>query len=100
MSLCFNDDKAYNKAASNTIVAHCPSLCTEQMDVKQYLCIQVLPFLFDYKLGRIDSPLPQCSVVVVVSPMASLMVDQATSLRFRGVSAAWEVWRNCKSGKL
>ena len=44
--------------------------------------------LFDYKLGRIESPLPQRSVVVVVSPLVSLMVDQVTSLRLRGVSAA------------
>ena len=52
------------------------------------LCFQVLPFLFDYKLGRMDSPLPQHSVVVVVSPLVSLMVDQVTSLCLRGMSAA------------
>ena len=52
------------------------------------ICFQVIPFLFDYKLGRIESPLPQRSVVVVVSPLVSLMVDQVTSLRLRGVSAA------------
>ena len=40
------------------------------------VCFQVLPFLFDYKLGRIESPLPQRSVVVVISPLVSLMVDQ------------------------
>ena len=51
--------------------------------------VQVIPFC-DYKLGRIESPLPQRSVVVVVvvSPLVSLMVDQVTSLRLRGVSAA------------
>ena len=52
------------------------------------ICFQVIPFLFDYKLGRIESPLPQRSVVVVVSPLVSLMVDQVTSLCLRGVSAA------------
>ena len=51
------------------------------------VCFQVLPFLFDYKLGRIESPLPQRSVVVVTSPLASLMVDQVTSLCNRAVSA-------------
>lgn len=45
-------------------------------------------FLFDYKLGRIVSPLPQGSVVVVVSPLMSLMVDQVSSLHNREVSAA------------
>ena len=50
------------------------------------ICFQVLPFLFDYKLGTVDS---NCrSVVIVVSPLVSLMVDQVSSLRALGVSAA------------
>jgi len=49
------------------------------------LCYEVLPFVFDVKLGRVDSV---NSVVIVVSPLVSLMVDQARSLRARGVQAA------------
>ena len=33
------------------------------------VCFEVLPFMFDMKLGRVDS------LVVVVSPLVSLMVD-------------------------
>ena len=43
---------------------------------------KVLPFVFDDKLGRHDS------VIIVVSPLISLMVDQVTSLRRRFVRAA------------
>jgi len=47
------------------------------------ICYEVLPFLFDCKLGKSES-----SIVIVVSPLVSLMVDQVASLRSRGVSAA------------
>ena len=49
------------------------------------ICYQTLPFVFD-KMSR------KCaaggSVVVVVSPLISLMEDQVASLRKRGVNAA------------
>ena len=46
------------------------------------LCYEVLPFLFDDKLGKDNS------VVIVVSPLISLMVDQVQSLRRRSIRAA------------
>ncbi len=52
------------------------------------ICYQVLPFLFSSKLGRsIASPTEQC-VVLVISPLISLMIDQVTSLQSQGVRAA------------
>ena len=46
------------------------------------LCYEVLPFVFDDKLRKLDS------MVVVVSPLISLMVDQVVNLRRRSVEAA------------
>ena len=46
------------------------------------LCYEVLPYVFDYKMET-DS-----SVVLVVSPLVSLMIDQVRSLKTRGVPAA------------
>ncbi len=51
------------------------------------LCYQLLPFLIDYKLGNTDAPLVVRSVVLVVSPLVSLMIDQVRSLSSRGVPA-------------
>ncbi len=48
---------------------------------------QTLPFLFDKKLDRISSLPSKRSVVLVLSPLVSLMVDQVTSLHDHGVSA-------------
>jgi superfamily II DNA helicase RecQ len=48
------------------------------------VCYQALPFMFDHKLGRSTNR----SVVLVVSPLVSLMVDQVNSLRSIGVGAA------------
>ena len=48
------------------------------------VCYQALPFMFDHKLGRSTNR----SVVLVVSPLVSLMVDQVKSLRAIGVGAA------------
>ena len=47
------------------------------------MCYQALPFVMDYKLGT-----PMSSVVVVVSPLISLIVDQVENLRNRGVSSS------------
>ena len=52
------------------------------------ICYEVLPFLFDCKLGKCDAAGSERSIVVVVSPLVSLMVDQVASLRLRGVSTA------------
>ena len=51
------------------------------------ICYECLPFMFDYKLGRTTAPASR-STVLVVSPLVSLMSDQVSSLRGRGVSAA------------
>ena len=48
------------------------------------VCYEVLPFMYDYKLGRDTGS----SLVLVISPLVSLMVDQVASLRKRGVKAA------------
>ena len=50
------------------------------------VCYQALPFMFNHKLGR-SNPVDR-SVVLVVSPLVSLMIDQVTSLRSIGVGAA------------
>ena len=47
------------------------------------ICYECLPFVFDFT--RISSTK---SLVIVISPLRSLMIDQDTSLRKRGVSAA------------
>ena len=44
--------------------------------------------LSDYKLGRTRAPAASRSTVLVVSLLVSLMSDQVSSLRGRGVSAA------------
>ena len=38
------------------------------------ICFELLPFVFDFKLGRVDT---ESSSVIVVSSLVSLMVDQA-----------------------
>ena len=38
-------------------------------------CYEVLPFLFDRKLES------ECSTVIVVSPLVSLMIDQVADLQ-------------------
>ena len=52
------------------------------------VCYKVLPFVFDHKRGKVGSGEGSYSVVLVISPLVSLMVDQVTSLRERGVMAA------------
>ena len=41
------------------------------------ICYEILPFLFDFKLGQADI---KNSMVLVVSPLLSLMIDQVSSL--------------------
>ena len=50
------------------------------------LCYEMLPFVMDYKLSRACAE--NYSVVLVVSPLVALMVDQVLSLRRRGIRAA------------
>ena len=45
------------------------------------ICYEAIPFLFDFKLGHSENR----STVLVISPLVSLMTDQVTSLRSRGV---------------
>ena len=47
---------------------------------------ELLPFLFDYKLERVDTGMR--SLIIVVSPLISLMVDQVDCLRHRGARTA------------
>ena len=49
------------------------------------ICFQVLPFLFDHKLGLAGSQKRSC--IIVVSPLVALMVDQVRSLRGNGIEA-------------
>ena len=53
---------------------------------RKSVCFELLPFVYDYKLGRIGTQ--ACSLVLVLSPLISLMVNQVTNLKLRGVSAA------------
>ena len=50
------------------------------------ICYTTLPFVFDYKLGRVDGDYH--SLVVAVSPLISLMIDQVASLKAIGASAS------------
>ena len=52
------------------------------------LCYQALPFLFDAKLDRTSAPLSRRSVVLVISPLVSLMINQVSYLQSVGVGAA------------
>ena len=42
------------------------------------ICYQLLPFMFDVKLKRTSSPKTERSVVLVISLLVSLMIDQVT----------------------
>ena len=46
------------------------------------LCYEALPYVIDYKLGT------DCSMVLVILLLVSLMIDQVQSLYARGVPAA------------
>ena len=51
------------------------------------LCYEALPFVYDCKLCRIDADSHK-SLVLVISPLVALMVDQVKSLRKRNIRAA------------
>ena len=51
------------------------------------VCYELLPFVMDYKRGKRGNGQESYSTVLVVSPLVSLMIDQVTSLRKRGVTA-------------
>ena len=46
------------------------------------------PTVFDFKLRRISAPPTKRSVILIVSPVLSLMIDQVSDLKSRGVQAA------------
>lgn len=50
------------------------------------LCYQVLPFMFDHKLGLIDTP--KSCAVLVISPLIALMINQVQSLRSKGIKCS------------
>ena len=50
------------------------------------ICYECLPFLYDFKFNRMN--IQDRSTVLVVSPLISLMTNQVSSLKKRGVSAA------------
>ena len=52
------------------------------------LCFVALPYVFDY-LKQADAPSEGSSVVVVVSPLVSLMKDQVSSYSKRGIRCAF-----------
>ena len=59
------------------------------------ICYEVLPFMYDYKAARkhqhseVTSGVSVArSLVIVVSPLISLMTDQVMGLRDRSVAAA------------
>ena len=51
------------------------------------ICFQMLPYLFDFKLGRISAAPDKHSVILIISPLLSLMVNQVSDLKSRGVQA-------------
>ena len=51
------------------------------------ICYQLLPFIFDMAFSRTSAPPSERSVVLVISPLVSLMVDQVSGLQKRGVPA-------------
>ena len=52
------------------------------------ICFQKLPVLLNVKLGRTSTPPSQRSVVLGISPLVTLMVNQVSHLQSVSVSAA------------
>ena len=52
------------------------------------ICYQTLPFVFNYKLTRVDALPTKRSVIIVASPLVSLIADQVSSLRSEGIHVA------------
>ena len=52
------------------------------------ICYESLPFVYDYKASTSSDRRECSSLVIVVSPLISLMIDQVASLRRRGVNSA------------
>jgi ATP-dependent DNA helicase RecQ len=50
------------------------------------VCFELLPFVYDHKLGRVGTQTR--SLVLVLSPLISLMVNRVTNLKLHGVSTA------------
>lgn len=99
-------DEAFARALTHALLCLNLSLKREQVDAVKKLarkkdvfiwfptgfgksiCYQLLPFVFNSLLCKTNAPLVEQSVVLVVSPLIFLMVDQVNSLRRRSVSAA------------
>ena len=58
------------------------------------VCFEVLPFVMDHKRGKPGSGQGSYSIILVVSPLISLMIDQVTNLRERGGGSycQWPPW--------
>ena len=50
------------------------------------VCFQALPFVFDYKLGLVNTE--KKSLAIIIAPLVSLMVEQVQSLQAQDVAAA------------
>ena len=57
-----------------------------QLAMENLSVFELLPFLFDHKLGRIGTRC--CSLVLVLSPLIALMVNQVVNLRKIGIKVA------------
>ena len=58
--------------------------CGFLLDLTNLFKFICFPFVFDSLLSRTDSPSVKQSVVLVLSPLTFLMVDQVKSLQARG----------------
>ncbi len=88
------DDLVFSKEQTSRSVEGALSgqrlLCvaTDRIWQDQEPFLPASPVLFDYKCGRINPPEADLSVVIVVSPLVSLMVDQVSRSPESSISAA------------